>query len=237
MNCPWNWLKQSPPGFCEETLCAWVREPANTWSNVAYLIVGLIVFVGSGKCNRPLLRMIGVASAVTGIGSTFYHASGSVGGGLFDYGGMFLGTGVLTGLNMRRWRNWGIPATYATIVAVSTLLVAAVLAFPGDERLIYMLTGPCCVIEFFLFIKRRHEIIYKNYLWAWGLVGVASLFWWLDVSKRLCDPQNHFFNGHAAWHILTAISYYLIFRFYAQFRIFEGRGSMANCYSSERIPF
>lgn len=226
MNCPWSWLRQNSIGFCEESLCAWIKQPANTWSNGAYLLVGLLIFHLAAKANRPHLKVLGAASLVTGIGSAFYHASGTYWGGVFDLGGMVLGTGVFTGLNMRRWRGWGYFATYATIVVVTGLLVAMIIIFPGEERLIYMLSGPCCIIEFLIFIKHRHEIHYMNYLWAWAVVGAGTFFWWLDISAWLCDPQNHFFNGHAAWHFLTALAYFFTYRFYAQFRIFEGKVSV-----------
>jgi len=29
-----------------------------------------------------------------------------------------------------------------------------------------------------------------------------------------CDPSNHWIQGHALWHLLTAASLYAMFRFY-----------------------
>jgi hypothetical protein len=213
-SCPWDTLRQSPLGFCEQTLCAWTKQPANTWSNVGFLVVG-------ARDRRPHLRVIAVVCALTGVGSAAYHASGAYWGGVFDLGTMFFGTGLLTGLNMRRWLGWGYAAMYATIALVSTVLMALVLAVPGDERLLFALAGPCCLIELGLFVKRRRETRYVNYVWAWGVMGIASALWWLDLTKRICNPDNHVINGHAIWHLLSALTYYFLYRFYAQFVVFE----------------
>jgi hypothetical protein len=47
MICPWDWLRQSPPSFCEETLCGWVKQPANTWSNIGFLVSAALLWRGS----------------------------------------------------------------------------------------------------------------------------------------------------------------------------------------------
>jgi hypothetical protein len=220
-SCPWDTLRQSPLGFCEQTLCAWTKQPANTWSNVGFLVVGALLWKLAARDRRPHLRVIAVVCALTGVGSAAYHASGAYGGGVFDLGTMFFGTGLLTGLNMRRWLGWGYAAMYATIALVSTVLMALVLAVPGDERLLFALAGPCCLIELGLFVKRRRETRYVNYVWAWGVMGIASALWWLDLTKRICNPDNHVINGHAIWHLLSALTYYFLYRFYAQFVVFE----------------
>ena len=44
MICPWDGFTQAPPGFCEQALCAWVREPGNTWSNLAFIVAALVMY-------------------------------------------------------------------------------------------------------------------------------------------------------------------------------------------------
>jgi hypothetical protein len=45
---------------------------------------------------------------------------------------------------------------------------------------------------------------------------VASVIW--NASQHgLCDPHS-LLQGHAAWHLLCAVSAYFLFRFYASER-------------------
>jgi hypothetical protein len=221
LRCPWDALRQSPLGFCEESLCASIKQPGNTWSNIGFLVVAALIWHHAGKHGHRQLRLIAVVSVVTGIGSAAYHATGTYWGGLVDVGGMYLGTGLLTGLNMRRWRGWSSKGVYATMFAVTSILLSAMLVFHGDNRLMFALAGPCCLIELVLFVQRRRETRYASYLYAWGTMAAATAMWWLDLTQRLCAPQSHLFSGHAAWHMLSAVAYYLLYRFYAQFRIFD----------------
>jgi hypothetical protein len=109
----------------------------------------------------------------------------------------------------------------ATIAGVSAVLVGLMFAFPADERLVFALGGPCCVIELYLFIKRRRTTHYAFYAWAWLVMTIATAVWWLDLTKRVCDPRNHFVNGHAVWHLLSALTFFLLYKFYAQFAVFD----------------
>lgn len=50
------------------------------------------------------------------------------------------------------------------------------------------------------------------------IASAASVIWMFDYTRRWCDASSfHYVNGHAVWHILTAISLLLVFYFYRQF--------------------
>jgi hypothetical protein len=52
-SCPWHagadLLGAPNIKWCEAALCGWISEPANTWSNVLYLVIGLVVYL---QCRR-----------------------------------------------------------------------------------------------------------------------------------------------------------------------------------------
>ena len=52
--------------------------------------------------------------------------------------------------------------------------------------------------------------------WALALSAVGAAFSAADVTRLFCDPQDHFFQGHAIWHVLTAASFYALFRHHQQ---------------------
>ena len=39
----WSWTGTRASGFCEEVRESWIREPANTISNLAFIFVGLYI--------------------------------------------------------------------------------------------------------------------------------------------------------------------------------------------------
>lgn len=217
MTCPWSSFDQTTLEFCEENLCAWIKEPVNTVSNLAYIAVGIAIYLRATRERRPLLRWLGVVSILTGVGSAFYHASGIHIAGIADYLGMFLGTGAMTALNVKRWLGWKVRALYMVFIGTTLALIVLSQLAPGSERWIYILAMPCCLIEAVLFFRDRFKTSYRDYLIAWIFVLLGFFIWWLDISKVVCDPENHWMQGHALWHILTAIAFYFFFRFYLQF--------------------
>ena len=219
MRCPWDSFRQSELVFCEASRCAWIKEPANTWSNLGYLAAALYMLVVLGRrTDRPILRVLAVVAIATGLGSGFYHASGIRSAMLADYAGMFLGTSALTALNVRRWLGWRDPAAWAILVATTAALLGFIAIFPGSERMVFMVAMPCCAIELRLFFRDRASISYRYYGLAWLSVIVGTVFWALDLARVWCRPDDHLINGHALWHLATAASLVMYFRYYLQFK-------------------
>ena len=134
---------------------------------------------------------------------------------------LYLGTGAMTALNVRRWLSWSIVPTVSVFLATSSGLMLS--AFAGDlsARMVYALGAPCCLIELRLFFRDRSQTNYKRYVIAWLMVGVAFFFWWLDTSRTWCDSGNHFISGHVLWHVLAAVAFWYFYKFYRQFSHFK----------------
>ena len=72
MQCTWYDLteKYGAPNikWCEQTLCQFISEPANTWSNLGFLMVGILIYVYATKNKHPALihAPMAVASAKPG---------------------------------------------------------------------------------------------------------------------------------------------------------------------------
>jgi hypothetical protein len=77
-SCPWYPVteKVGAPNikWCEETLCQWVSEPANTWSNLGYMIVAVIIMYLVNKNNQDSkLKQLGPIIFFMGAMSFFYN--------------------------------------------------------------------------------------------------------------------------------------------------------------------
>jgi hypothetical protein len=49
---------------------------------------------------------------------------------------------------------------------------------------------------------------------ALALIAAAGAFSLADVTRTFCDPKNHLIQGHAIWHLLSALALFALFRFY-----------------------
>jgi dihydroceramidase len=50
-------------------------------------------------------------------------------------------------------------------------------------------------------------------LLAIALMAIATVIWITDITRVICAPHS-LVQGHAIWHILGAISAWLLFRYY-----------------------
>lgn len=222
-HCPWDSLHPAPLNFCEEVLCSWIKQPSNTWSNIGFIFVGIWIWRVAKKERQTHLKWIGLISIIMGLGSALYHASGTCIGGISDYFGMLLSTSFLTAINTRRWLRCSFSIMYGICAITLAVLLFLLIELPGQERLLYALSGPCCLIELGLYFRDGKTIDYRNYLYGGALAGIGTFLWWLDTSKLWCDPKNHAISGHALWHILMAISIYFFYRYYTQFKVLSDK--------------
>ncbi len=214
-HCPWQQFPEQIDlrSFCEERLCSWIVEPANTWTNIGYLIVAILIFRSQTE-NKEAQKIFWRATFALFLGSTFFHMSATVMGKMADVAAMFLlSVGILC-LSLKRLIKLKDPATeliYFSLLAFS-LLFLFIFKFGNIVFASQLIAS--CLIEFYLAFKKRSSISGKTFLLAITTAAVAFLFWNLDVTKIYCDPHNHFINGHGLWHLLAALAIFLLFKAY-----------------------
>ncbi|NDG85398.1 MAG: hypothetical protein EBX52_10245, partial [Proteobacteria bacterium] len=131
-SCPWfpvKNLRLPNVKWCEEQLCSWIEEPANTWSNLGYILAGMVMWrMSAGLKSRPL-RFYGPAGILVGLFSFVYHASNAFALQLFDFLGMYLFLFLLIFVNLERLGHRVIRHSlkpYLLTVTASTLVTFAV---------------------------------------------------------------------------------------------------------------
>lgn len=221
MPCPWDGLEQVPSEWCEESLCSWVRQPANTWSNVGFLVVGIIILRWTARGRSPHLRGLGYVCLVTAVGSALYHASETFIGRVADYVGMYSGASYMLAVNVSRWRMRAGPFVRALFWLTLLTPLAVMLIAPRTASVLYEVeTVFCCMgLECALFRRDRTWVRYRMLVTYWGLFLVGYGLWQLDIHHVLCNPGNHVLTGHALWHLLNAAALLYLFRFYEQFEV------------------
>jgi hypothetical protein len=199
-----------------------VTEPANAWSNLAYLAAALLMFAWGRRDARASIRWMPLSVAFLGACSFAYHASSTFAFQVFDFAGMF---GFLFGplvLNLIRRGSLAPargPAAYAGLLAAGLVLVFAGRALRLPYQGLIALGAAVTVgSELWAMPKAQRPASYRDFAAGIGLLVLAEVFSVLDLTRVWCDPDDHLLQGHAAWHLVSAASLVFVFRHYAALR-------------------
>lgn len=69
------------------------------------------------------------------------------------------------------------------------------------------------------FMARRRvveRVSMRHILAGLVLMALAQAASLADLSRALCDPDNHFVQGHAVWHLVSALALYCLVQHYRQ---------------------
>jgi hypothetical protein len=185
---PWSAWARPDIHHCEANLAGWIAAPADTWSNLGYFAVGLWLL----RSPKPAERTLGGIALAVGACSFAFHASYTYQGQFLDYAAMFL----LTGWLLAR----GAARIWAAIVAASLalFLVFHALGLPVQTLMLAHVAG--------LLIRGGMKRDFSFGL-AIGLFAIAYGCWHLDHADGFCRPDDHVFQWHAAWHLITAAAF------------------------------
>jgi Ceramidase len=223
-SCPWHHSAElfGAPNikWCETTLCSWISEPANTWSNLLYLVMALVIHFQCRHASHVELRRMAPAMAVMGLLSGLYHASNNYLTQVFDFLGMFLLTFWLLVINLRR-NAWLEPRRQALAYGVLVLfgLLAVHLMYrKGLPFQVLIALAALAIIGTEFMARRRvvERVSLRHFLAGMVLMALAQAASLADLSRALCDPDNHFVQGHAVWHLVSALALYFSVQHYRQ---------------------
>lgn len=240
LDISWTGWAPAPcmPGecFCERVRYGPILQPVNTYSNLSFVLVGLLIVstaIGNparadiekaGKrANKPgnLIRsrpaytlVYGASVIVIGLGSFFYHASLTHVGLWFDLMGMYMLAGFMILYNVARFRDTG-GIKFAIVYSLAMAVLGLALIFRPDWgwNIFAAMIGIAIGMELFHLNVQRPRIK-RGYLYAaLATFSLAYGIWNLDVSGILCEPES-WLQGHAIWHILSAAAAGMLYLYY-----------------------
>ena len=212
-------------GFCEAARPGCVKQPANTWSNLGFVIAGLAVAwharLPSGALGgrTSLATAYAVLAVVLGPASAAMHATQTDLGGRLDVLSMHLIAGFILAYAVTRLLDAGPVALGVAFVAA--VVVAQVLTGRGGHvpwlgsmgNAVFALMLVTATMAGFL--ARQAGRLRAHVGWAIAAVGsilVALGIWSLSHGGGpWCDPHS-LLQGHAIWHLLCAVSTYGLYR-------------------------
>lgn len=237
----WKAAERNAFTFCEHVRVGEaVVQPANTWSNFAFLLVGVLclsIGVNDFKIRKPestnllvgypgFSILLGASCIYLFFGSFMYHASLAYFFQKLDITGMYAVTLALISYNIFRL----FPTRYASslsryrsshhvIITVSILLnfvfyaglwkVNVNVLFP-----VFILLLMAINVVYNYRNKNEFSRLYKH-LFRLSIIVllVSTTLWIFDREDIWCIPTS-IFQGHALWHILNALSIFLLYMCY-----------------------
>ena len=218
-SCPWNGFEPATISFCEQRLCSWVVEPANTWSNIGFVLVGLLILLREFRCQRPDLMMIGITAVAVGINSSLFHASGTRWGEIVDVSAMYFISSLFIVLSIKRIWHLSSVTMISWYVTLAASTSAAMVLFGSNGIILFGLHITAAVLlEGYFYRSSTNRVKFVNLAFMALCFGISFTAWKLDISKVICDPNNHVFGGHALWHLGNALCLWFYYRYQTQFK-------------------
>ncbi len=195
--------------FCEDPVYCFIKHPAETWTNIGPILAGLFILAFAKHGSK--VALLGWAAIVTGVFSVLFHASGTFLGEILDIAGMFLFISTCMGLTLSR--RGMIDEKKILAVALAGFAVGITVSYLNiyfSMPLFGLIAATTLLIEF----TNPQKYNYHYMKIAIGFFLVSFLAWSLDFWRIVCDPANHFINGHGVWHLLSGFTFFYIFKYY-----------------------
>ncbi|MGB8252026.1 MAG: ceramidase domain-containing protein [Anaerolineaceae bacterium] len=227
-----NWLNYRPADclpnhcFCEAIGTGLIRQPINAYTNIAYILAGLIIIIFLSRTKnkrktispitelpRRLLILFGLASIAVGIGSFIYHASFIFLGEQLDDDSMYLIGSFMLFYAIAHQRKLTAVKFIMLFMVLNLIFEGLIFFFPVIRG---MLFGILIVVSLVITqTSIRRGLISdpkQQFMTSIELFAAAYLIWILDKTHYLCYPTS-IFQGHAIWHILSAVAGLMMFFF------------------------
>ncbi len=234
-NAPYIWtgwsgaLCGSSGCSCEPARQALIVTPLNTITNLAYILVGMLILSTARSNTEPsaglmrrqagYARLMGVAFIALGLGSGFFHASWTLIGQWLDSLGMYLITAFMLLFALIRLRPFSGKLFGVLYAVLCAMLGALWFAAPDARRTIFMVVLiAALLLEFSLLIMRRPSIQIKLLLAGLALFIFSDRLRAWDMQDWICRPES-WLQPHAIYHLLSAGALGLLYLYYQSERL------------------
>ena len=227
----WQWLGPDAgrgDNFCEAARDGWIRQPVNTWSNLAFVLAGLAI---AWRARRPrgwlpegrgLTTALAVVVTLLGPASMAMHATQSALGGRLDLLSIYLIASFAFAYALMRLARRG-AAAFAAAFGISLVACEVVedlgfhvpVVHTGANLAFALLLLGAVGMEAVL-ISRRDTLRDSRIGYAaLTCLLVAFAVWnvW-QTGSAWCRPGS-LVQGHGIWHALDALAAFLLYRYYA----------------------
>jgi hypothetical protein len=218
--------------YCEAIGPGIAAQPANSWSNLGFAAVGLLVLADAGRRRRGTSRLAGddryvllygAVGVFLGLGSFAFHGSIRAWGGYVDVLSMHAFLAFILAYDLARIHDKAWSWFSAWFVALLIAFSAAIYWLPPEhgKTLFAGFVGVTLLVEAAVSYPRLRpwspvRIAPRRLPWFWAGLGsfaVANVIWNLSRTGGVwCNPLS-LIQGHAVWHLLSAVSVGCFYRY------------------------
>ena len=225
-----NWSNYRPADclphncFCEAIGNGLIRQPINAYTNIAYVLIGIIILVYLSRTKhqfmlrspisnlpRKLFILFGIACIAVGIGSFLYHASFIFLGEELDDDSMYLIGSFMLFFELAHHHKISTRQFILYYLILNLLLETLIYFLPVVRGGVFAILVVTSIVLVEVSIHRKIVSSQRRQFYtAIGLFGVAYFIWILDKTHLLCYPTS-LFQGHAIWHLVSALAALMYF--------------------------
>ncbi|MDB5225948.1 MAG: hypothetical protein JWN78_141 [Bacteroidota bacterium] len=226
--------------FCEHNYMErFIRQPVNTWSNLAFLFFGIAILQQSLKSESNIegasgnkesnylkrQRLIGICYGILlcilFTGSFMFHASLTVFFGITDMIGtygipLFLGmiaiTRILVYHKILKEKTAAILCVTITFALGFSLAIRWII-FINMIVTFASLLSIAAIAAAYLFLRKDLQFNKKLFALIFAVILTACTLWILDHNNICCYPYSNI-QGHSFWHVLNASAAYLMYEYF-----------------------
>ena len=216
--------------FCEPVVSGLIRQPINTWTNLAFILAGalvVIVALGDHSGNAALQRktnpmrsqwiypaIYAYTAALVGFGSMLYHGTMVFYGQVLDILGMYLISTFMALYNLARAYKLKSGTFFGLYAGINIILGILSTAWPVFRRPIFISILIIILVSELLARKMAKSQLSQKMLAA-ALISliVGCSAWLLDVNSLFCIP-NSWLQLHSIWHIAMAAAIGFLYLYY-----------------------
>lgn len=234
-----NWFgssffeNQGAGQFCEALHDGLIKQPANTWSNLGFMAFGLLIgwhgYKGHFREQRNKFTQtkfyptfFATLTVLLGPGSMALHASNATIGGFFDVLSMYLLAAFMAIYALERMFNWdskGFLLAYFITIAICLVVHTSpkifMIGFFPPILVVFIALVCTSIFTELYFYHFKHFKMHPRFGYAaWGIFMLSTFIWYMSrTGNPWCVPDS-IIQGHAIWHLLDALSVYLLYRYY-----------------------
>jgi hypothetical protein len=220
--------------FCEDNPSGNIRQPINTWSNIGFMFVGVVILAllprnlsGGATLNNPI-QVVSFFSVLYGMfviflgpGSMFFHASLKKWGGWIDNMSMLFWISFVLIYTIGRIARLDVGIVIVIFLAFNILAGVVTWLKDGWGTPIFAgVVGLWGLLEVIIVIATlaSGSINGVTREGGWLLLtaiffGLAFVVWWFSQTGRpLCNPRS-ILQGHGLWHLLAAACTFTIWQY------------------------
>jgi hypothetical protein len=192
--------------YCERLNDNFIAQFVSTYSNLAFVLVGLLVLFAPPPAV-PYTRVYGSAAIAIGFGSFFYHASLTRVGEWFDLVGVYALCALLLMFNFARVRPLSSRAfTLGFLAIVAAGGVQMIVAREAQQLVFGGLIAGALVLEALIWTRGRPRAQARYLAVGMGCFAAGAALWFAPCSLPI--------PAHALWHTLAACAAGLMFLYY-----------------------